>query len=257
RLPNQIHDVTKAFVDEAASILGAKLYGIYMYGASVFDDGGPIQDIDCHVILNGPLGKDEREALLNVHKELAERYPPLGGELDAYFILLDAAKASAPPQHQLDLTTFDNSWALHCAHVRGGRYVILWGPEPTEVFPAPSWGEIATALEDELAYVKGHLCHPAYCVLNLCRIAFSYSEKDPVKSKHGSGLWASERFPEWKPLIQVAMRVYEKEHSEEDGRLLGKQLNSFLMFVEEYLDRIQEEDTPNQTMHRTPLSRRP
>ena len=52
-------DVTQTFVGEVASILGAKLYGIYMYGATVFPDAGPIQDIDCHVVLGERLSGSE------------------------------------------------------------------------------------------------------------------------------------------------------------------------------------------------------
>ena len=242
---DQVTAITQAFVGGVTAVLDAKLYGIYMYGATVFPDAGPIQDIDCHVILNERLSVNERAALLKLHQDLAVRYPPLGGEIDAYFVLLDAAKGFSSPQHQLDMKIFDSSWALHCAHVRAGRYVTLWGADPLEVFPTPSWTDVALALEGELDYVRSHLCYPAYCILNLCRIVYSHSEKNPVVSKNFSGLWASERFPQWNSLIEAAMRFYSKEHSEEDVRLLGEQLNDFLVFVEEYLGRIREDDTPN------------
>lgn len=242
-LPSDVQQVVEAFVAKTAAILGEKLYGIYMYGASVFDDGGPVQDIDCTVILNGALSDGERENILDLHKQLAERYPALGGEVDAYFILLDAASQLGRPQHQLDLTMYDDSWALHCAHVRAGRYETLVGPEPTEIFPAPSWDEITIALEHALSYVKEHLCYPAYCILNLCRIALSYSERDPVKSKWESGLWAIERFPEWEPLIQVALRSFAKKNSEirdEDRKLLKEQLGDFLVCAEKYIGEVRD-----------------
>lgn len=242
RYPNDVVSVAQAFADGVADILGSKLYGIYMYGASVFDDAGPIQDIDCHVILTERLAGTERDALRELFGKLAESYPPLGGEVDAYFILLDDAKGTTPPQNQLK-NVFDDSWALHCAHVRAGRYETLLGPEPTEVFPAPTWRDIVTALDHELSYVKEHLCYPAYCILNLCRIALSYSERDPVKSKWGSGLWATERFPEWEPLIQAALRSYAKEDCDvqpKDHRLLKEQMGDFLACAEEYIGGVRD-----------------
>ena len=41
-LPDNVDTVTRAFLCQVDFILGAKLHGIYMSGAAVFDDGGPI-----------------------------------------------------------------------------------------------------------------------------------------------------------------------------------------------------------------------
>ena len=234
--PESVEHVCMAFVDGLTRILGEKLYGVYMYGATVFADGGAVQDIDCHVILRERLTDSEREASVDLHGELAERFPPLGGELDAYFILFEEATGESPPVHQLNPENVDRSWALHCAHVRAGYYVCLLGPEPTEIFPAPSWSSISAALDGELQYVREHLRYPAYCILNLCRIMYSYAEKDPAVSKHFSGCWASGRFPEWGPLIQAAIRHYGKEGSPEDDRLMGERLDGFLRFAMDRID---------------------
>jgi len=239
KLENDVAAVTRAFVDGVAGALGSKLYGIYMYGASVFDDGGPIQDIDCHVIVNEPLRDAERNLLMALFERIAEDHGSLGGEVDAYFILLDDATGAAPPHNQLkDL--FDESWALHCAHIRAGRYLTLRGPEPTDIFPAPTWPQVAAALLHELDYVRGELDYPAYCVLNLCRIVHSFTEHDAVKSKHGSGEWASSEFPAWKPLIQAAMRHYSKTADADDESVLREQVRDFLAFAEDCIGRIQE-----------------
>jgi hypothetical protein len=236
-LPLSIKLVCSAFVDGLYQILGEKLYGVYLYGATVFADGSVIQDIDLHVILRDRLTQRERGASVQLHAELAERFPPRGGDLDAYYILLEDAKGSTPPQHQINAKIWDDSWALHCAHVRAGYYLRLWGPEPTEIFPAPSWSAIAAALEDELLYVKENLHYRAYCILNLCRIMYSYAERDPAVSKRFSGGWVAERFPEWAPLIGVAIRFYAKENSPQDDKLMGEQLDGFVEFA---LDRISE-----------------
>lgn len=237
-LPDDITGVTTAFATGIEKCLGEKLYGIYLYGAAVFDDGGPVQDIDCHVILNDDPSDAERNGIERLLRKLAVTYPQFGDELDAYFILREDAKGSQSPQHQLDPAVYDTSWALHCAHVRAGRYVTLYGPEPDDIFPAPSWDDVANTLQDELAYVKSHYQYPAYCVLNLCRILASYRDRDPVKSKHGSGLWAAEQFPEWAPLIHAAMRFYCKKNTDNDTDILNEQVELFCAFAEGCIDKI-------------------
>ena len=216
-------------MDKLSGILGAKLHGAYLYGATVFPEGGPVHDIDCHVVLREPPTAGEREAVRKLHGDLAARFPGLG-DIDAYIVLLEEARGTSPPRHLLRSDVVDDSWALHCAHVRAGCYVRLCGPEPTEIFPVPSWEGVSAALDGELRYVEEHLCYPAYCVLNLCRIVYSHAERNPAVSKQFSGRWASERFPEWEPLIGAAVRWYRKVASAEDDRLLEEQVGRFLTF---------------------------
>ncbi|MBE7464735.1 MAG: DUF4111 domain-containing protein [Planctomycetes bacterium] len=239
RLSLEVGRITDAFVTEVAEILGQKLYGIYMYGASVFQDGGPVQDIDCTVILKSSLIEAEHASIVSLHRRLGERFPPLGAELDAYFILLDDARRSGAPAHQLDPAVFDTAWALHCAHVRAGRFVTLWGPEPTDLFPAPTWDRVRSDLAYQLEYIKDHPQYPSYGVLNLCRILYSFRERDPVVSKHASGLWAVRQFPGYRPLIEAAMRSYGKKSERGDDELLQEGLTGFLKFAE---DRIKDLD---------------
>ncbi len=243
-MTNQINDevtvVSQAFADGVAKALGLNLYGIYTYGAAFFDDGGAVQDVDCHVVVKSELVEDERNALMALFAELADTYGSLGGEVDAYFILLEDARNSEPPHNQLR-EIVDDSWALHCAHVRAGRCGTLWGPEPVGIFPAPSWRELVSALNAEVGFVRRELDYPAYCVLNLCRIVQSFADKDVVKSKHASGLWALERFPEWKPLIRAAMRHYAKAARDGDENMLRDQVRNFLAFAEDRIAEYQED----------------
>ena len=253
KLPEAAKRAVQAYVDAVSRILGPKLYGIYMYGAAVFPDAGPLMDIDCHVILNEPLRDAEREAVVEMRGRIFGQYPPPAGDIDGWYILLDAAKGTSWPQHQLDRTMFDTSWSLHCAHIRAGRYERLWGPEPTEIFPDPSWEALDADLEQELNYVKEHPEHPAYCVLNLCRIMYSYSQRDVVVSKRYSGKWGVKQFPRWRPLIEAAMRYYaetryySEEANPEDDALLEGQLKAFLAFSLDYIDRFRHLPSPGPT----------
>jgi hypothetical protein len=125
----------------------------------------------------------------------------------------------------------DESWALHCAHVRAGYYVTLYGPEPTDVFPPPSWPDVAAALDHEMRYVEENLHYTAYCVLNLCRIVYSFQERDVAVSKRFCGNWACERFPRWAALVKAALRVYEGTATPRDEELLHAEVERFLKFA--------------------------
>lgn len=230
QLPSNARKVCQAFVGGLEDILDENLHGIYMHGASVFPDTGPIQDIDCHVVLERPLSGRNKDATLQLQRDLAERFPPLGGELDAYFILYEDALKTRPPAHQLQPEIRDESWALHCAHVRASRYISLYGPSPKDIFPAPSWDEITTALEHELTFIQQNLQYPDYCVLNMCRIMFSVQERNVVVSKFSSGKWARDRFPDWRPLIDAAAASYRDMDTRDDAELLKNQTESFIEF---------------------------
>jgi hypothetical protein len=85
----------------------------------------------------------------------------------------------------------DQSWALHRAHVHAGRFVLTKGPDPRTIVPEPTWAELDEALQAELGFVEEHLVDaPAFGVLNLCRILYSYETLDVVIGKLQAALWA-------------------------------------------------------------------
>lgn len=82
---SQINIINQAFVDDLKAILGEKLYGAYIFAAA-FPDAVPTRDIDFHVILKSSLTLDEKLQLEKLHEVTAQNFPPLGGELDCYYI---------------------------------------------------------------------------------------------------------------------------------------------------------------------------
>jgi len=168
-------------VDGLKAILGEKLYGAYIYGAAAFPNTVLTRDIDFHVILKSSLTLNEKSQLEKLHESLAQKFPPLGGELDGYYILLKDALLKSPPKSQIWRRATDNSWALHREHILAGRHIILYGPDPKEIYSPTTWPEIKTALYGELDYVKKHLWdYPDYCILNLCRLVYSFETRDVV-----------------------------------------------------------------------------
>jgi hypothetical protein len=231
-LPERIQDLCLAFLRGLEAALGAKLYGVYLYGALAFPEAGATGDIDFHVILKKPLTDREKSDLNDLHAALARDYPPLGRELDGYYILLEEARQTSPPRHQLLPDVVDNSWALHRAHIRAGRCIILYGSDPGRVYPPASWPELESALQGELDYVRQHLAeYPAYCALNLCRLMYSFETRDVVVSKRTSAAWADEAFPQWQSLIEAARNTYDQRATPQDRQLLHSAVGQFFEFA--------------------------
>ncbi len=234
--PDEVQPLCHAFLRGLNSLLGGKLHGVYLYGAVVFPEAGPVKDVDLHVIIQESLTSTESQELNRLHADLAQHYPPLGAELDCYYVLLADARQSAPPQHQLNTDIVDNWWALHRAHMLAGKCIVLYGPEPAEIFPDPSWLELTAALNYELGWIENILdSYPAYCVLNLCRVAYSFKTKDVVISKQAAATQLTEMYPEWSPLVAAAKRIYGNRMDESDKLLLRSQMGRFRRFA---LDRI-------------------
>jgi hypothetical protein len=235
-LPVEIQEVCTALLMGLNALLGEKLFGVYLYGALAFPEGGATGDIDFHVLLYAALDDTEKEALQSLHHRLAQDYPPLGAELDGYYLLLEEARQRRPPRHQLLEGVVDNSWALHRAHLWAGRCIVLHGPDPKTVYPQVTWPELESALEGELDYVARHLGdYPAYCVLNLCRLMYSYQTREVVVSKLASAQWAMEAYPVWRHHIEAAKRSYAGSATIEETQLLVAEVRDFYAFATEQI----------------------
>jgi hypothetical protein len=224
----QVDVIGDAFMEGLRAILGDKLYGAYVYGAAAFPDAVPTGDIDFHVILRGPLTNSERSEVERFHETLARRFPPLGGELDGYYILLKDARRRSPPRSEIWSRATDNSWALHREHIRAGRHIVLHGPDPREIYPPATWPELENALRGELDYVEAHLQdYPDYCILNLCRLIYSFETGEVVVSKAAAADWAYNAFPEWRRQIDLARRSYARQATSEDRAFMLSTVHSF------------------------------
>lgn len=205
----EIGNLCDEFLAGLCRSVGEKLIGVYIYGAVTFPETRHTGDVDFHVILSRPPTGGERTALLALHERLAADFPPLGAELDGYYILEREARGAVPPQHLLFPHLRDDSFALHRAHILAGRVWVLFGPDPATIYATPAWDELAAALDGELRYVTDHLTqYPAYCVLNLCRLLYSWETRDVVTSKAAAAVWARGRVPEWTRWIDLATASY-------------------------------------------------
>lgn len=228
----EIADLCHAFLSGLKEILGGRLHGLYLYGSVVFPETVTMTDVDFHVLLVEPLSEAEKSELPRLHVDLARQFPPLGAELDGYYILLQDARKEQPPPHQFLESVVDDSWALHRAHIHAGKYIVLYGPDPVHIYPAAAWEEIDLALQGELDFVAKQLeVNPAYCVLNLCRLMYSYKTRDVAVSKQFCAVWAMTEFPGWEDLISAALSAYGQPAYARDSDRLATRLPDFFDFA--------------------------
>jgi hypothetical protein len=126
----------------------------------------------------------------------------------------------------------DTAWALHREHILSGKHIVLHGPDPAEIYPPASWPELESALYSELDYVEKHLQeYPDYCILNLCRLIYSFETRDVVISKAQASKWAYETIPEWKRHIELARKSYAKKATKEDRQFMLNEVGLFFEFA--------------------------
>jgi len=242
----EVNIITQAFVNGLTDILKDKLHGVYIYGAAAFPDDVPTGDIDFHVILKSKLTDNERSELEEFHLSLAKEFPPLGGELDGYYILLSDAISKIPPQSQLWGKATDTSWALHREHILAGRCIVLYGPEPEEIYQPASWSEIETALYSELDFIEKHLYkYSAYCILNMCRLIYSFETKDVVISKVQASDWAYNNLSQWQQHIELARKSYNHQATPEDDQFMLTEVEKFLDFTRERIEQTCQKEKNN------------
>lgn len=225
--------------------------GIYFVGSIAFPGFVPDRvDLDFHVVVERELHKEEIEALGDTHRLLVGEYR-YAEHLDGFYLPLSKVRALAPPKglvavggEEVWTPAKDGAWALHREHVHRGAVLVLAGPDPRTLFPPATWSEIARALDGERRFIEAHLHHyPFYCVLNLCRLVYTWETRDVAVSKVAAAAWAADGLPRrWRPLIRSALRAYRMEDEEADLARLRDGVNSFYEYAAKRIDAVARED---------------
>jgi hypothetical protein len=215
-LPPNVRALSDEFVAELDATLGPRFVGMFQYGAVCFPPS-PISDFDAHVIVDGPFDDADRAAVTAMIERVRGHWPR--EDIDVWYVTLDAMRSRGLPQTELRPGFRDDNWALHRAHIHAGRFVGVRGPDPRGLVPEPVWEEIDEALQDELESIGEHLDDaPAYAVLNLCRLLYSYEMRDPVTGKAQAAIWAHAVLPvEHHALIRSALASYADRSYRTDG----------------------------------------
>ncbi|MFQ5919307.1 MAG: aminoglycoside adenylyltransferase domain-containing protein [Thermoplasmata archaeon] len=244
-LPRDVRRLLRRFRERLGEVLGDNLVGIYFVGSIAFPGFVPDRvDLDFHVVVERDLREGEVEALRDMHRLLVGEYR-YAEHLDGFYLPLAKARQATPPEElvaagaeTLWTTAKDEAWALHREHIHQGAVLPLFGPDPRTVFPPATWPEIAQALDGERRFIEAHLRHyPFYCVLNLCRLVYTWETKDVAVSKLAAAGWALEALPSrWTPLLRSALRAYRMEDEESDLEQLREQVGPFYEFAAQRID---------------------
>ena len=115
----------------------------------------------------------------------------------------------------------------------------LYGREPDEIVPPPSWAEIEVDLRGELEHLERHVAagddnpfEATYAIFNGSRILRAVETGDVVISKRSAGAWALEHLPRrWHAAIHAAGRAYDAEAAPEDAEVLRAAMAPFVAMV--------------------------
>lgn len=235
RAPSCIRPLLDAFSKALTETFGRELVGLYVFGSAAFPAFVPDSgDIDFIAVTRRFPSKEHRERLARIHREVAGSFRH-GALLDGFYIPFDKAKRRRIPDRlvfaahgRVGTGGRDASWALHREHLRAGACLVLRGTAPDRLFPPATRREIAVALRRERQYVSEVLRrHPAYAVLNLCRLEYSQRRGDVVPSKVQAGRWALTHLKDWRPLVEAALRTYGGRSDAGDARKLRGETPDF------------------------------
>jgi hypothetical protein len=225
--------------DELLSIVGDDLVAIWAYG-SVIGSDRPHRpaDLDTHVILRR---RPDGQAVQRIDEASQAIAAEAGVEWDTWYIALEDARQPAHPRHAFWEGRRDTAWALHRAHWLAGRFVHVYGQQPAEIVPPPTWPEIEVDLDRELEHIERHVqegdtdpYEAAYAMLNGSRILRSIETRDVALSKREAGTWALDHLSErWQPALRAALRAYDERATPADVELLATEMADFVAMVRE------------------------
>ena len=227
--------------DELLSILGDGLVAIWGYGSIIgADRPHRPADLDTHVILGDRPSAQTGQRIDGACQAIAAE---AGVEWDTWCVALEDARQPGHPPHAFREGRRDTAWALHRAHWLAGRFVNIYGQEPAEVVPTPTWSEIEVDLDRELEHIERHVqegdtdpYEAAYAILNGSRILHSIETHNVVLSKREAGTWALDYLSErWHPALGAALRAYDERASPADVELLATEMAQFIAAVRERL----------------------
>jgi hypothetical protein len=227
--------------DELIAILGDDLVAMWAYGGSTAVEGTPrAGDLDTYVIVRRSPDAATAQAIEDAQAAIAGE---TGLEWDAWYVLEADGRRPAAPRHAFREDRRDTSWAINRAHWLAGRYVHLYGREPAEVVPPPTWLELEVDLDRELEHLEAHVAagdtdsyEATYAILNGSRILRALETRDVAISKRSAGRWALEHLPvRWHAVVRAAGRAYDGQATTEDTDLLALEMAPFVAMVRERL----------------------
>jgi hypothetical protein len=183
--------------------------------------------------------RPEEATAERVKMALATIEDDLDVEWDEWVVPAEAAARHEPPTDVVNRSRPDASWAINRAQWLAGRYVAVFGPNPSSIVLAPHWSDIEAELEQELEHLESHIAdgdtdpfEATYALLNGCRILRAIETHDVAISKAAAGAWGNAHLPErWHPALDAAARVYVGDPAPGDAALLAAEMAPFVSMV--------------------------
>jgi hypothetical protein len=118
------------------AMLVEDLVAMWAHGGTTFTDDPPRSgDLDTYVILKSRPDEQAAQRIEDAQDAIAREH---GVEWDTWYVLAEESRRPEPPRHAFRDGRRDTAWAVNRAHWLAGRYVRLYGAEPSEIVPAPT-----------------------------------------------------------------------------------------------------------------------
>jgi len=212
---------------EYREVLKENLVGVYEHGSLAFGCfRWEVSDVDFLVVVKRPIQQAEKECLIRILLEKAERAPEKGFEMSVV-LAEDVDPFLYPTPFQLhysefhresavrDLTEYcrrmngaDRDLAAHCTVTRARGRMVL-GAEISEAFGEVPWADNLDSIRYDIENAAEDILeNPVYMTLNLCRVLAAVRDRR-VLSKEEGGRWALEEVNQkWHRLISGALGAY-------------------------------------------------
>ncbi|HUX86503.1 MAG TPA: aminoglycoside adenylyltransferase domain-containing protein [Chloroflexota bacterium] len=205
--------------------LGPKLVGLYLTGSLVTGDfDHDVSDIDMVAATSTSLDPDELAHLEAMHRAIALSEPKWDNRIEVVYISVDGLKtfrtwsstiAVISPGEPFHTKEAGKDWLLNWYVVREkGR--TLFGPSPDTLIDPISSEEAVRWVKEHVTAWRGWMEKvrtrnaQVYATLTLCRAFYSVTNRDFV-SKRQAALWVESTMPEWRSLIENALRSWRDD----------------------------------------------
>lgn len=246
QIPRNLEDFISALKVENIRILGANLYGIYIYGSISYGDFiENTSDIDIIALTKVKLSREEISRLKEMFISKTFKETHWVAKLEMEYIAIEQVNT-----FEKNVTTIhfsDNkiveSYSLEgpCIEWQNLREcgITVYGPSPLEFVPTITRKEIDEALKEKFrhlktnstAWMKINLWNQLYIIVQLCRVAYRLTEGAPI-SKKNALTWGVNVLPdEFKSLISTVIDNHERAEGPPDENLTVG-IQSFIKYIE-------------------------
>ncbi len=221
---NEINNLIAAWAHGVREHLADNVIGLYLGGSLTYGDFVPQRsDIDLQAVVRSQLKQDELATIEGLHKEIENRFAVWAGRIECSYVPLQLMSETKPPATPRPWWGFGvlyaeapagNEWLIN-HYLLSQHGISLYGPPFKELVPPIRLEEVRQAsardlfaewvpkMNDSAWLSDSH--QQSYLVLNLCRILCTCVGGEP-RSKKAAGVWAKEKYPGWRDLVEEAER---------------------------------------------------